>query len=141
MAKFNCLPNVGENVYKTYKAASTITDADLNKPVKIGADSEVALCADGDQIYGFIAAVAPATADGKKIVSVLTSGRAWVTLDGASAVGTLVEAAANAAAGTANTGTKFAKVSTHTLVAATHKQWMVIAGTGEDTATVVVESL
>lgn len=140
MARFTCGVNVGENVYRTYKIAATTTDADVMKPVKISSADTVALCDDGDQIYGFIAAVEPATADGLKIVSVLVSGRCWVILDGASAVGTIVEAAANTASGVAKAGA-WGKVSTHTLVAGTNKQWMVISGTGLDTATVLIESL
>ena len=140
MAKFTASVNVGENKYQTFKAAAAITDADIGKPVKITATDEVALCADGDQIYGFIAAVELATADGKKIVTVLVEGRAWVILSGASAVGTIVEAAANTAAGVAKAGA-FGLVSTHTKVTATVKCWLVISGTGLDGATVLIEKL
>ena len=141
MAQFTCSVNVGENVYRTYKMAAGILDGDIGKPVTYPAATDVvALAADGEQIYGFIAAVESATADGLKLVSILVSGRAWVILSGASAVGTLVEAAANTAAGTAKAGA-FGLVSTHTLIAGTMKQWMVISGTGADTATVLIESL
>jgi len=138
MAKFTCSVNVGENVYKTFKTHASTTDDDIGKPVKLSATSEVALCADGDQIYGFLASVESATADGKKLVSVLTEGRAWVILSGASAVGTIVEAAANTAVGVAKAGA-FGLVSTHTLVAGTMKLWMVISGGGGDTDTVLIE--
>jgi hypothetical protein len=138
MARLISGVNVGENTYKTYKAAAAVTDSDIGKPVKISATDEVALCADGDQIYGFISSVEPATADGKKVVGVLVDGRAWVILSGASAVGTIVEAAANTAAGTAKAGA-FGLVSTHTKVAATVKCWLVISGTGADGATVLIE--
>ncbi|NCN28713.1 hypothetical protein GW915_14210 [bacterium] len=141
MAKFTCSVNVGEQVYKTYKMAAAITDNDIGKPVTYPAASDVvALAADGEQIYGFVAAVEPATADGLKIVSILVEGRAWVILDGNSAVGTIVEAAANTVAGTAKAGA-FGLVSTHTLVAGTMKQWMIISGTGLDGATVLVEKI
>jgi len=138
MATFSCGINVGENVYQTYLAPAAVTDADIGKPVKLGATSEVALCADGDQIMGFIASVEPQTVGGKKLVSVLTSGRVYVILSGASDVGTLVEAAANTAAGVAKAG-EYGLVSTHTVVIATEKQWKIIAGSGLDTATVLIE--
>jgi hypothetical protein len=152
MAKFTSQVNVGENLYRTYKMdAATVTDADVGKPVKLHDSDEVELCADGDQIYGFIAAVdGGGTADGKTVVSVLVDGRIWVELDGNSAVGTLVEAAANEAAGTANAG-GYGLVSTHAAVDDTNgttilatipkKCWMVVSGTGLDEAIVLIEKL
>jgi hypothetical protein len=141
MARFTAQINVGENVYRTYKASSaSVSDNDIGKPVKISATDTVALCADGDQIYGFIAAVNPQTADGYPVVSVLVSGRCWVILSGASAIGTVVEAAANTAAGVAKAGS-FGLVSTHTIVTATKKLWEVVSGTGADGATVLIEKL
>lgn len=138
MARFTAGVNVGENVYKTFKTHASTTDADIGKPVKLSATDEVALCADGDQVYGWIASVEPATADGKKIVSVLTDGRVWAILSGASAVGTIVEAAANTAVGVAKAGA-FGLVSTHTKVTATVKCWMVISGTGADGSVCLIE--
>jgi len=141
MAKFTSQVNVGENLYRTYKMTTkTVTDADVGKPVKISAADTVVICSDGDQIYGFIASVAPATADGKTLVTVMVDGRIWVSLDGASAVGTLVEAAANEAAGTAHTS-GYGRVSTHTLVAGTGKQWQVISGAGDDGTVALIEKL
>jgi hypothetical protein len=149
MARFTLKPNVGENVYETFKAAAAITDNDIGKPVKIGATDEVALCADGDEIYGFIASVEPQTADGKKVVGVLVSGRKFVILDGNAAVGTLVEAAANTNAGVANAGA-YGLVSVHvvddtnvgTLKATIFaKNWKVISGTGLNGATVLIEKV
>lgn len=138
MARFTLKPNVGENVYKTFKAALAITDLDVGKPVKVAAGDEVALCADGDQIYGFIQSVEPATVDGKKLVTVQTEGRLYVILSGASALNTIVEAAANTAAGVAKAGA-YGLVSTHTAVVGTEKRWKVISGTGLDAATVLIE--
>jgi hypothetical protein len=138
MASFSCGINVGENIYQTYLTAAATTDADIGKPVKLNATSEVALCDDGDQIFGFIASVEPQTVGGKKLVSVLTSGRVYVILSGNSAIGTLVEAHTNTDAGVAKAG-NYGLVSTHTLVAGTYKQWRVIAGSGLDTATVLIE--
>lgn len=131
---------VGDNRYVTLKGPATASAYDIGKPVKISAADEVALCADGDQIYGFIAAIEDGLSDGKSRLSVLTRGRCWVILDGASAVGTLVEAATNTAVNTVKAGA-FGLVSTHTLIAGTNKQWMVISGAGGNGDTVLIESL
>lgn len=138
MARSTAQITVGQNTYETFKGPAALTDLDVGKPVKISATDEVELCADGDQIYGFIAGVEPALADGKKVVSVLTAGRVKVALSGASAIGTIVEAAANTAAGVAKAG-DYGLVSTHTAVVGTNKRWMVISGTGLDGATVLIE--
>ena len=131
--------NIGQNDIRTFKCASTaITDNDVNKPVKLSASDTVALCADGDQIYGFINSVEVHTEDGKPVVGVQIKGRKWVTLSGASAVGTIVEAHTNEAAGTA-LATNWGLVSTHTLVAGTKKQWMIIFGAGDDGTDALVE--
>lgn len=165
MARFVASVDVGMNTNVTYKIAdSGITDSDLNKPVKLSAADTVALCADGDGIYGFINSVERHTADGKVVVGVQIDGRRWVTLDGDSAVGTLVEAATNTAAGTA-LGANWGLVSTKSAVAADLavdasgtliaasvnallaeallpvKQWVVISGTGLDEADVLIEKI
>lgn len=132
--------NVGTNRVLTWKVDGAITDADVNKPVKLSATDLLALCDDGDQIYGFIESVERHTDGGKVVCGILVEGRTYVTLSGASAVGTLVEAAANTAAGTA-LATNWGIVSTHTLVAGTGKQWMVISGTGADTTDVLIEKI
>lgn len=140
MAKFVSGVMAGDNRYVTFKTHASTTVNDIGKPVKISAADEVALCADGDQVYGFISAVEEQTADGKKLVTVLTEGRTWVILDGASAVGTLVEAAANTAVSVAKAG-NWGLVSTHTLVAGTGKQWLVISGGGGNGDTVLIEKI
>jgi hypothetical protein len=140
MARHTQQVNVGENVYVTWKIPAACTDADVGKPVKIGATDLLALCVDGDQIYGFIAGVEGATADGYKLASIMVSGRVKAVLSGNSAIGTLVEAHDQAAAGTANTG-NLPIVSTHTLVAGTMKMWQVISGTGLSGATVLIEKM
>ena len=131
--------NVGENKYQTWKVDGAITDADVNKPVKLSATSDLLeLCDDGDQIHGFIETVERHSDGGKVVCGILVSGRTYVTLSGNSAIGTLVEAGANEVAGTA-LDTNWGVVSTHTLVTATKKQWQVISGTGLDTADVLIE--
>lgn len=139
MAKLTLQPNTGENTYQVYKIDdSGINDNDVNKPVTFDSTDTVALAADSEEIYGFIEAVERHTADGKVVVTVQIDGRRKVTLDGAAAVGTVVEAAANAAAGTANSS-NWGLVSVHTPAAADNKRWMVISGTGLDEADCLVE--
>ena len=140
MARFTAQVNVGENVYVTWKIPVACTDADVGKPVKVSATDLLALCTDGDQIYGFIASVEGATADGYKVASIQISGRTKVVLSGNSAIGTLVEAHDQAAAGTANTG-NLGIVSTHTMVDGTKKMWEVISGAGTNGTTALVEKL
>lgn len=106
---------VGHNQIETYKCSSAVTDNDIGKPVKLSASDTVALCSDGDAIYGFINSVEVHTEDGSKVVGVQVRGRKWVLLSGSMAVGALAEAAANTAAGTANAG-DFALVSTKAVV-------------------------
>jgi len=163
MAKGDQEVSVGVNTNIMYKINdSGITDADVNKPVKLLSSSLVALCSNGDNIYGFINSVEVGTQDGKTIIGVQVDGRKWVTLDGASAVGTVVEAAANTAAGTA-LGANWGLVSVKTAVAADlatdasgtliaasvnallaaalngNKEWKVIHGTGLNEADVLIE--
>lgn len=137
----------GMNSNVMYKIVGAITDADVNKPVKLSATDLVELCADGDQIYGFINSVEVGTQDGKVVVGVQLDGRRWVTLSGDSAVGTVVEAGANTAAGVALVG-NWGVVSAHTLDTTSavtlaaglfDKNWKVISGTGLDGADVLVE--
>ena len=132
--------NVGTNRVVMFKVDGAITDADVNKPVKLSDTDLLALCADGDQIYGWIESVEVGTEDNKVICGVLIEGRTYATLSGASAVGTIVEAGANTAAGTALAG-KWGVVSTHTAVAGTNKRWQIISGTGLDAADVLIEKI
>lgn len=136
---FKALPIVGEQVNRTYTITGAITDNDIGKPVKISGTDNVALCADGDAIYGFINSVEVGTTGGKVVVGVVVSGRVRVILSGAVALGALVEAAANTAAGTAKAGS-WGLVSTHA-AAAGQKNWILISGTGADGAEGVIESL
>jgi hypothetical protein len=149
MARFTLSVLAGGNVYHDYKMAATTTDADIDKPVKLSAADTVELCADGDPIHGFIAAVAGATSDGVKLCSIMVNGRQWVILDGNAAVGSLIEAAANTASGTAKAG-DWGIVSAHvvddtsaaTVVATSfRKNWQVISGAGTDTTVALIETV
>lgn len=63
-------------------AANNVDDKERGKPVKLVGDSRYDLCAVGDPIEGFIAAVETATLDGYTIGSVVTKGRKEATADG-----------------------------------------------------------
>ena len=63
-------------------AVNNLTDAEVNKFVKLAGDSRYDLCAVGNEIEGFIAALETATQDGYTIGSVQVDGRAEVTFDG-----------------------------------------------------------
>ena len=63
-------------------SANYVTDVEIGKPVKLVGDSQYGLCAAGDQIEGYIAAVETYTADDFSIGSVQFGGRKRVTLDG-----------------------------------------------------------
>lgn len=135
----NSLPQVGEQTNRPYKIDDAgINDNDLGKAVKFSAANTVALCGDGDEIYGFINSIEEGTEDGKTVVGVTVSGRARVTLDGDVALGAVVEAGAQTAAGTAKAG-NWANVSVHTPAATDNKRWMLVAGAGTDGTDGVVE--
>jgi|AntDeeMinimDraft_5_1070356.scaffolds.fasta_scaffold32981_1 hypothetical protein len=106
MAKFRLLPTVDVSGYFTAKVKGAIKDVDIRKPVRLAVDmpDTYQLAADGEAIDAFIVAIDPATSDGKALCTLNGSGRIRCKADGALTIGALVEAAANAAAGTANTG-------------------------------------
>ena len=134
------LPLVGMQENVPYKIVGAITDNDVGKAVKLSASDTVTLCADGDAIYGFINSVEVGTEDGLVVVSVCIRGRARVTLDGTVAIGAMIEAGVQAAAGTAKVG-NWSNVAVHvldttttiTLAASTFvKNWILISGAGAD---------
>ena len=134
----------------TVAAGGNLTDADIGKPVKLAAANTYALCADGDGIDGFLVSVDAFTQDGYAFGTVQIGGRKWVRCDGAITFGYMVEAAAPAAAKTAET-LGYGKVSVSGEYAAgvdtvaellpymQRKRWKVISGTGADTTLVLVE--
>ena len=153
---------VSENDIATWKCSSMVTDKDINKPVKISAADTVALCADGDEIYGFIDSIDPTNEDGVRVVGVQKAGRKWVTMSGGYAIGDVVEAAANTAVDTA-LAIKWGEVSSksaligdiandasgtviatavNALIAAAAvgtKKWVVIYGAGTDESEALIE--
>jgi len=106
MAKFRLLPTVDVSGYFTAKVKGAIKDVDVRKPVRLSVDvpDTYQLAADGEAIDAFIVAIDPATSDGKALCTLNGSGRVRCKADGGLTIGALVEAAANAVAGTANAG-------------------------------------
>jgi len=89
MAKFLVQENViGAKPDETYRlgagtgAANWLTDAEVGKFYKLGAESRYVAAAAGDYIEGWITAIEKATADNYTIGSVRRSGRMLVTFDG-----------------------------------------------------------
>jgi hypothetical protein len=78
-----------------------LVDADIGKPVKLVATDRYDLCAVGDEIADFIQTIEPASVGGYSFGTIRKGPFIAVELSGAAAVGTLVEAAAITAAGTA----------------------------------------
>lgn len=135
----------------TKAAGGHYTDADVGKPVKLTAAGVYALCADGDNIDGFIDSISEFTQDGWSFGTVQLGGRRWVMLSGSAAVGTFVEAAAPSAAHTAETD-NLGLVSIHAGLALgstdtvdeaialiTSKKWRVISGAGTTGTVALVE--
>jgi len=117
MASVQILPKAGENFHREWKIVGAVKDTDVGKPVKLSAgDGQVTLCADGDAIYGFIDSIERGTDGGLVVVTLVEGGTVRVTASGAVALGAVVEAAANTAAGTASV--KWGLVSTKAAVAA-----------------------
>jgi hypothetical protein len=137
---FKALPIVGEQVNRTYTITGAITDNDIGKPVKISGTDNVALCSATDTIYGFINSVEVGTTGGKIVVGVVVSGRVRVILTGVVAIGAVVEAAANTAAGVVKAGA-WGLIQTHTPAATDQKKWILISGAGTAGTEGVIESL
>ena len=130
-------------------SANYVTDVEIGKPVKLVGDSQYGLCAAGDQIEGYIAAVETYTADDFSIGSVQLEGRKRVTLDGLQAtpgtgtcaVGDYVVAGTAVAKGTALTvPMKVCKATTQTGM---YFAWRIVSleGTGAVGQIAVIERI
>ena len=128
-------------------SANYVTDVEIGKPVKMVGDSQYGLCAAGDQIEGYIAAVETYTADDFSIGSVQVEGRKRVTLDGLQgtpgtgtcAIGDYVVAGTAVAKGTALTvPPKVCKATTQTGM---YFAWRIVSleGTGAVGQIAVIE--
>lgn len=129
MAKFKFKPTINVDGYFTAKVKGAITDSDLGKAVKLSVDTSdtYELCVDGNPIGAFIEAVDVATADGLVLCTLNRSGYVRCQADGALTVGAFVEAAAQAAAGTAETG-GLPKVSARAVPVVGERIWRVVSG-------------
>lgn len=89
MAKFNpgvlLDVNVNHVVTSLYGTKTDrFSDADHNKAVKLSTSGTMVLCAEGDEMEGFVETIEPATADGFSVGSCVTHGtnvRWWVSGD------------------------------------------------------------
>jgi len=122
--------NLGDNT-------GQYSDQDIGKAVKYSGSTMV-LCADGDEIVGFVTSVEPGTKDGHSIGAVRKEGR-MEALDeaGSLTVGTAV------VAGTAGTLGTLAKQNVKAAAGATVFTWVVIetgvGGTSGAGSTIIVE--
>lgn len=135
----------------TVAASGHLNDNDIGKPLKLTAAGTYALCADGDNIDGFLVAVDPETVDGYAFGTVQIGGRVYAQLAGASTFGYVVEAGAPAAARTAEPS-GYGQVSSHAGLALIStdtvdeirplilsKKWRIISGAVTDDAIVLLE--
>lgn len=82
-------PDTTENLGNT---TGQYSDNDIGKAMKYSGDT-VVLCADGDEILGFVQSVEPGTKDGHSIGSIRKEGRVWALDEaGTLAVGNIVVA-------------------------------------------------
>ena len=152
MAKFQMKELIGTEPITARLGAGSgstnyVTDVEIGKPVKLVGDSQYGLCAAGDQIEGYIAAVETYTADDFSIGSVQFEGRKRVTLDGLQstpgtgtcAIGDYVVAGTAVAKGTALTvPMKVCKATTQTGM---YFAWRIVSleGTGAVGQIAVIE--
>lgn len=135
----------------TVAASGHLNDNDIGKPLKLTAAGTYALCADGDNIDGFLVAVDPETVDGYAFGTVQIGGRVYAQLAGASTFGYVVEAGDPAAARTAEPS-GYGQVSSHAGLALIStdtvdeirplilsKKWRIISGAVTDDAIVLLE--
>ncbi|VTU32241.1 hypothetical protein H4CHR_02972 [Variovorax sp. PBS-H4] len=75
--------NITARVADGTGTSNQLSDADVNKFVKLKGDSQFGLCAVGDEIEGFLASIESGPIqDGFQLGSVQEEGRKLVTLDG-----------------------------------------------------------
>ena len=143
MASFNFTQNVGEQRFISAalgaSSGTKLTTNDSAKAVKYGAANNVVLCANGDEVDGFLETVTDHTVnDGFAFGSVATHGRFEVVVDagevGTAAVGTKMVAGTQTAIDTA--GGPVMEIGT-----GLWKVIRVVSGTGVAGDTVMVEKI
>jgi len=121
-------PYVPDRVELGYVASGQWTDVDIGKAVKLRDSSTVEICADTNEIYGFVTAVEPYTQGGYAVMAVACdAGREmWVTdQDGGLAVGNVVVAGDPVAVGTDLTYKQYVQVAG--TPASVIQTWIVVA--------------
>lgn len=117
-------------------AGARFSDADVGKAVKLTATDRYALCADGDEIEGFVTSVDASTSGGYSWGGVCPEGRKYVVLSGAVSIGGYVISAAQTAVQTATAGA-------YTVVKAgtgnEKFKWRLISGAGTNGSVGVIE--
>jgi hypothetical protein len=133
MAKFKIAPTVNVDGYFSAKLKGAITDADVGKAVRLSNDTTdtYELCADGAGIDAFIVGIDPATADGLVFATLNKGGYVRVEAAEAMGIGNFVEAAAQAAPGTAEAN-GLAKVAVHTASAGDVIRWRIVSANTTD---------
>jgi hypothetical protein len=126
--------------------AAKFTDAENGKAVKLGAESQYDLTADGNSIEGFVSSISSGpTYDGFALGGVVSTGTKRVLVSGATvAVGDYVVSAAPVALGTKlATYAPVKKAADQAIAAAAPFKWRVVsrgsAGTGVAGTTVLIE--
>lgn len=134
----------------TVANAGHLNDNDIGKPLKLTATDTYGLCADGDNIDGWLVAVNAEIVDGYAFGVVQIGGRIWAQLEGASTFGFVVEAGTTAAARTKE-ASGYGQVSSHATIGETtpnaaqyksyivSKKWRIISGAVTDDAIVLLE--
>ncbi len=125
MAKFQVRPTLGV-VAETFRMGTKlapIVDQDKGKAVKLGDVSQVVLAGTGDQIFGFVTGIEPATVDGFKLGGVDDTGYQEVDT-GALTFGTLVVVDTNPASGTTGVTKVKAYVAPAEYAAATQLKYL-----------------
>jgi len=115
----------------TVANSGDLNSNDIGKPLKLTAADTYGLCADGDQIDGFLLSVADYTADGYAVGTVQLGGRVRVEIKTTLDIGDIVEAHTQTAR-TVASANGLGIVSEHTKVDATRKVWRLVSGTGID---------
>lgn len=154
MAKFQMVELIGTKTVTARLGAGTgaanlLNDKDVNKLVKLVADSRYDLCVAGDAIEGFIQSVDTATTDGYSTGGVVQESgqRKTVTFDGvqatpgtgAIAVGDYVVAGTITAKGTAVQNPKVCKATSQTPGAFAWRVVSILSGTGAVGSVGVIE--
>lgn len=149
MPKFLISETIHSEKVITARLGTTVAkfaDADVNKAVKLSAESAYALCSAGDAIEGVVSSLtSPPTYDGFSVGGIVSTGYVAVTFSGAAvAIGDYVVAAAQPALGTKNTGNMLVQKAADQVAAkAAPFKWRVVSlgtvGTGAAGTVGVIE--